>query len=197
MENLSPRTLVGISIGIGIGVVLAVVLIYVVGAKPCAISIGIVQFDLPWCKDTVALPTSAVIVGESLVDVRANEYWHDTGIKVQSGDWLQFSATGSWWSGISTTGPDGDGGIPPFGWFRPACGLCPVPNGNLGELVSKVDDGIPFRIGSSAILQIDRSGNIILAMNETTGPCIGNREGSCYDDNKGALKVKVTVQRIR
>ncbi len=196
MDNLkSALTLIGV--GATIGAVIVVILIYAVGATPSGIQIGPIQFNLPPSRSTTALPPSAVIVDESVVDVLATKYWGDTGIKVQRGDWIEFSASGSWWSGISKTGPDGDGGIPPFGWARPSCGQCPVPDGNLGELVGKVDDGVPFRIGRLALLSIDRSGNIILAMNETTGPCKDGRPGSCYDDNTGALKVKVTVRRIR
>lgn len=147
-------------------------------------------------KNFTSLPNSAVIIKQTLVQVPAKEYWHDTGIEIQKGDWLEFIATGSWWSGISMTGPEGDGGVI-FGLGRPTCGECPVPDGNLGELVGKVDDGLRFRIGRSAIHVIDRDGNLFLAMNENTGSCNDGPEGSCYEDNNGALNVTVTVRRIK
>jgi len=142
------------------------------------------------------LPPSAVIVEESIVHVPANKYWYDTGVKVQKADWLVFVASGSWYSGISTTGPDGDGGRL-FGMWRPACGECPVTDGNLGELIGKILDGPPFRIRRSATQAVNQNGNLMLAMNENTGPCKAGRAGSCYEDNKGELEVKVTVRRIK
>jgi hypothetical protein len=138
------------------------------------------------------IPSSAVIVQQETVNVSATEYWHDTGITVQKGGWLELTATGSWWSGISTTGPDGAGGL-----FRPACGRCPVTDGNLGELVGKIGGSPPFRIGSSTIRAVSQDGNLLLAMNENTGPCKDGRDGSCYEDNNGVLEVIVTVRRIK
>jgi len=139
-----------------------------------------------------AIPDSAVIVQQEPVNISASQYWYDTGITVQKGDWLELTAKGSWWSGIRTTGPDGAGGL-----FRPACGGCPIADGNLGELIGKIDEGAPFRIGSSAIYAVNQDGNLILAMNENAGPCKEGQEGSCYEDNNGVLEVIVTVRRIK
>lgn len=190
MNNLK-RSLGLIVVGMTIGAIIVLIL------KPDAVQVGPFQFDVSPAKGTTACPTSAVIVSESLVDVWAFKYpWNDTDIEVQKGDCLEFTATRTWWSGISLTGPDGDDGII-FGLGRPDCGQCPVTDGNLGELVGKVGDGVPFRIGSSTTLDVDRDGYIMLAMNENTGKCDFVRNGSCYDDNKDALKVKVTVRRIK
>lgn len=137
----------------------------------------------------------AVLVNESSVRVPANQYWYDTHLQVLKGDWLAFAAGGSWWNGLSMTGPEGDGGF--LGWSRPECGECPIAEGNLGHLIGKVDAGPPFSIGRSSVRLLNTSGSLFLAMNENKGRCKDNREGSCYDDNNGALEVKVTTRRVK
>jgi hypothetical protein len=140
-----------------------------------------------------ALPSSAAFVEEKDIQVPANKLWFDTNIQVQKRDFVEFTATGYWYSGISTTDPDGDCGL-----GLSACGECPVVGGNLGELVGKVGDGTPFRIGSSSLQVIDQAGNLLLAMNDNTGTCnIHGRIRSCYDDNTGTLEVIVTIRRIK
>lgn len=134
---------------------------------------------------------SARIVKYPTQSVSAKELWHDTGIKIENGDCIEFSAAGSWWNGISLTGPDGD-----TGWFifrGPQCGECPAPEGNLGELVGRVDKGFPFRIGNSSTQKIKESGNLLLAMNDNAGSCEGGPAGSCYPKNNGKLNVDITV----
>jgi hypothetical protein len=63
----------------------------------------------------------------------------------------------------------------------------------MGELVGKVADGMPFRIGRCSIESATQAGNLFLAMNENTGACVGGRTGSCYEDNNGSLQVLVSV----
>ena len=140
------------------------------------------------------IPDAAVMVAESVVHVPANEYWYDSGISVEKNDWLALEAEGTWWSGIASTDASGAQGL--FGFGRPACGACPIPEGNLGELVGRVGDGPAFRIGRSSVHAVDRSGTLVLAMNENTRPCREGEPGSCYDDNNGSLHVRVTVRRI-
>ena len=145
-------------------------------------------------KPICELPQGVSLVGGSVVNVPANQYWYDTGIQVKKGDWLKFAASGKWWNGISATGPDGDRGWL-FGLGRPVCAGCPTTDGYLGELIGKVSDGPPFRIGSSTCHYINQDGNLMLTMNENTGPCKDGRSGSCYDDNEGTLEVEVGVYR--
>lgn len=142
-----------------------------------------------------AIPTSATIIRQYSIQVSSNKYLDNTEIQVKKGDWLEFSAIGSWWSGISQTGPEGDGGGI-FGIGRPPTGQTLIPDANNGELVGLVNGGTPFRVGSSAIQIADRDGNLILVMNESLGSCEGGGVGSCYDDNNGSLAVKVTVWRL-
>ena len=146
-----------------------------------------------WQKPIVEplIPSAAVIVEQSIVRVPANQYWHDTGIKVQKRDWLEFKASGSWWSGISMTGPEGQSSF-----SRNSCGACPIPDGNLGELVGKVGPDL-FKVGKSSTQVVTQDSNLYLTMNENTGPCKDGRAGSCYEDNNGSLEVKITVWRIK
>ena len=136
-------------------------------------------------------PESAAIVDRIFVTVDAKVYWNDTGIQLQKGDCLEFTATGNWWNGISTTEPDGDGGV-----GSPECLGCPITDANLGELIGRIGNSAPFRIGGTAIHTINQEGVLLLAMNENMGYCVDEREGSCYDDNNGIVDVKITVYRI-
>jgi len=146
------------------------------------------------CKPKV--PEEVAIVDQYRVSVPADQYWFNTGIIVEKGDWLHSTAEGRWWSGISETGPNGDkGGL--FGIGRPSCGGCPAVDGNLGELIGKVEGEFPFRIGKCQTEFIRTDGALLLAMNETTGPCKDGRAGSCYEDNHGSLRVTVTVFRTQ
>ena len=118
-------------------------------AIPLIVGIVLLLIEYNWfvpssnsANKELSIPEVAVFVHESIVKVPANEYWHDCQIEVKKGDWVRFVATGSWWSGISKTGPDGDRKL-----NSNACGACPVPDGYLGELVGKVGSGYPFRIG--------------------------------------------------
>lgn len=143
-----------------------------------------------------SIPEEAIIVDQDLVSVPANQYWFNTDVEIEKGDYVELEAKGQWYSGISSTGPKGDRGILAL-LGRRQCGQCPVVGGNLGELVGKVGDEFPFRIGNSAIIVATKDDNLWLTMNENAGFCKDSREGSCYDDNNGSLQVRVTIWRIQ
>jgi len=178
----SRRALSALALGIVIGGIVG----YAVGQ--------FIPFPSPICQPET--PVGATMVDQILVSVPAEKYWSSTGVNVKKGDWLHFTAEGEWWNGISQTDADGDKGWP-FGIGRPSCGQCPVVGGNLGELVGKMEGGLLFRIGRCRTEIIQRDGTLLLAMNENTGKCKSGGEGSCYDDNKGTLNVKITIWRIK
>jgi hypothetical protein len=149
----------------------------------------------PDLRLTPSIPAETTLARQAVISVPANQYWFKTGIEVAKGDYVELEAKGQWYSGISITGPKGDRGILAL-LGRRQCGMCPVVNGNLGELVGKIGDDFPFRIGNSAIIVVTKDDNLWLAMNENTGYCTDMRVGSCYDDNNGLLQVRVTVWRI-
>lgn len=136
---------------------------------------------------TVAVPSGATKVGQTVTTVYAFRTGQDS-TAVAQGDYVEFSASGTWNSGISQTGPNGD-----CSRGAAACGACPVTSGNLGELVGVIDDGTPFRIGSKQVIQASSSGMLSLIMNENTGPCTAGEPMSCYKDNVGNMTVTVTV----
>ncbi len=140
------------------------------------------------------VPPQAGLVLSKRVAVPGNRFWVGTGISVRKGDWLVFKAAGTWWSGISESGPQGDSGL--WGLFRPACGACPVPAGNLGELVGQVGGDHPFRVGADHTELVSQDGELELAMNENTGSCQPRRPGSCYDDNRGEMNVEILLHRV-
>ncbi|MBI5291439.1 MAG: hypothetical protein HY872_06140 [Chloroflexi bacterium] len=134
------------------------------------------------------IPTGTPTETPTAVSVPANVYWYNTRIAVKQGQQLEFTASGTWFSGIEPwTGPEGNS--------QEQCGAYPVPCGNLGALVGKVgDNGTPFKIGSFSIQATPADGILFLAMNDNTSPCSSDAQGSCYWDNIGSLQVTITVR---
>lgn len=157
------------------------------------ILVPILLFCLKDCRGPDHEPPQPPLAAEYARKVSGDDYWRETDVIVEKGDWLEFKATGRWWSGISNTGPDGDGGL--FGLGRPSSSQCPVVDANLGALVGKVEGDAPFRIGSQHQVIATKSGQLYLAMNDNTGSLEGGGPGSCYADNKGVISVVVTVRR--
>jgi len=144
----------------------------------------------------VGLPEAATFVSQEQVPVDATSYWVRSGVNPRKADWLTIRAEGQWSSGISQTGPNGDSGF--WGLFSPACGECPVPSGYLGELIGRVGGGPPFRVGAQRTMVVSQDGELLLAMNENTGRCEPRKEeGSCYDDNTGTIRVRISVYRVK
>lgn len=140
------------------------------------------------CDRITVMRKKLTVVTDVRVSVPANQYWYNTGIKVKKGDKLEITAEGTWWNGTDETGPDG---------YHGSCGQCPVVDGNLGELIGRIGNGMPFRIGSFAEIIVTEDGILWLAMNENTGSCEDGKEGSCYKDNNGLLQVEVVVWCIQ
>ena len=130
------------------------------------------------------------------IQVPANVYWYNTNIEVKKYDKLKINASGKWFSGIGVngTGPDGEGGF--FGIGKSACGECPIVQGNLGELIGKINN-IVFRIGKLINYEVSQDGILMLSMNENTGLCDKKTIGSCYNDNIGSLDVEIEIKRVK
>ena len=156
------------------------------------------QITKPWSissTEPLDVPKTASLVSQDKVSLRADVYWAPSGVAVKKGDWITIAAEGQWWSGINNTDPAGDNGV--FGFFRPACGACPVPGARLGELVGRIGNGPPFRIGMHSTRVCEREGGLRFAMNDNIGPCKLKGEGSCYDDNNGDITINVSLYRIK
>ncbi len=79
----------------------------------------------PSLKRNPSVPYEAAIFNQRLISVPADQYWFNTGVEVQKGDYVELEARGRWYSGISITGPKGDRGINALLGLR-RCGQCPV-----------------------------------------------------------------------
>lgn len=111
-----------------------------------------------------------------------------TGIQIRVGDTVSVLAKGTWTIGLGDIGPDGD-------IDRSSCAIvgCPA-DAPFGALIGRIGDGAPFLIGSQKTFIAEASGVLFLGSNDNAkGTCFGD-VGSCYDDNKGELCVKVTVK---
>lgn len=100
----------------------------------------------------------------------------------------------------------GDGPIGPNGSKDPKSCECVVSKkgtgggsvGNLGALVGRVGDSRPFVVGDGKKLGeylVEKEGKLFLGSNDNMDECDGTHRGSCFEDNKGELNVKVKVTR--
>jgi uncharacterized protein (TIGR03437 family) len=111
----------------------------------------------------------------------ANPAGVSTGIAVNAGDVLSFTATGTWCWETPTFCSDANGtpGRPgPTETFDTV-----IPTSYFGTLIGSVN-GTYFPIGSSATLMMPASGMLVLLMNDRT---------CCYGDNSGSISVTVAA----
>ncbi len=105
-----------------------------------------------------------------------------TGLTVQAGDTIHFTAPGTWcWGGgADCSDADGTDG-------RPNEEEHPVllEGSDFGTLVGQVDGGPVFAIGSDSTLVMPADGELSLGMNDRL---------SYYEDNSGSLTVTLTWQ---
>ena len=112
--------------------------------------------------------------------VRGTSAGTRTGVTVAPGDQMRFSATGL----VNTLPPftDSEGG--PNGNGNPCTLDCLVPDADFGALIGKIGDGGPgFVIGQQSNRTADRSGEVILAVND-----------SIFFDNEGQYQVSIHVE---
>ena len=89
-------------------------------------------------------PTSTDETIQSVFTVQANEPWQDTGLSVNSGDFLQITyETGEWTGQSSAPGYSG----PDFGSAPDNTDVCFPIKGEGSSLIGKIGVGEPFKIG--------------------------------------------------
>jgi hypothetical protein len=109
-------------------------------------------------------------------EVAAAKDWQDTGMTVQEGERIGITyISGSWTFDRNIPVTDGIG-TPGFSNAE-----APVPSSNLGSLVARIGDGLPFLVGNHTSITSDRAGAIFLRINDTEG----------LDDNEGSITVEV------
>jgi len=121
------------------------------------------------------------------------EVFSSTGLSVQAGQTVSFSATGWWSAGLGYVGPDGTRS-------ESLC-ECVVSRevgggrrGVVGLLVGRLgESGTAFAVGTSKALVAEQSGVLFLTINDNLGRCDGSHPGSCFVDNQGNLTVSITI----
>jgi hypothetical protein len=112
---------------------------------------------------------------QASVRVEANQRWTDTGLMVQPGERIAFSASGTieYGKGMNA-GPDGDKGVSP----RAGYAIRDMP---VGGLIGRVGNGAPFAIGSTQTpINMPVGGRLFLGVNDDS-----------YVDNTGGYDVNI------
>lgn len=131
-----------------------------------------------------------------LTTVSASAYpFQSTEISVTAGDQLEFSASGTWYCGQGWTGPDGNPDIKEPNSPALSAGLCALA-GMIGNVPTPTVNGC-FFVGSTNQITATQSGTLYLGSNDNLGLCDGINPGSCYNDNRGAVSVWITVWRYQ
>lgn len=152
--------------------------------QPTATFTPILQTATPEIPTATAtpMPTAAFIVDTIDVTVPASVRWFDTGIKVQAGQRLIFSASASTnlWGGTpeSVSSPDGQSYVCRFS-NNPKCLMNEAP---YGKLIGRIGENEPFEVGANLETSASTSGNLSLAVND-----------HAHGDNMGAYKVKIIL----
>jgi hypothetical protein len=125
-------------------------------------------------EPTRPTPTST----EVIVPAEA-EFGIYTGIIVQAGDVISFSASDKWCWGTFCSDANGTSGHP---ILPEEC--CTVIEGEpFGKLIGRIGDWV-FPIGDNATVTMQIDGDLMLLMNDRIGS---------YGDNSGAINVKIVV----
>jgi hypothetical protein len=129
---------------------------------------------------TAPAATSQAALAAGAVRVPANQQWTDTGVRVERGDRVSFTAEGhiafSPANGHSA-GPDGNPGVQTPG--------VPVAGMSVGGLIGRVGNSAPFPIGSNTQpIAMPADGRLMIGINDTD-----------VSDNNGAFTVAVRRQR--
>lgn len=114
-----------------------------------------------------------------LIEVRADQAWHNTGVVLQPGDLLVIRyVSGLWspWPG-GTYDAIGSGG-------DPNCGCNVLKGVSHAALIGKIGEGNPFFVGANFHHRVGEAGILYLGINDTR-----------TTDNSGSLFIEVEVWR--
>ncbi len=127
----------------------------------------------------LSVPAAPSLEIQYFVTVEASRPWTETGISLESGDFLTVHyLAGEWspWPG-GLYGPLGAGG-------DPDCRCNVVRGVSHAALIGKIDDNPPFLVGRDFGRVLGESGMLYLGINDVD-----------VDDNAGKLEVEVLVVR--
>jgi Ca2+-binding EF-hand superfamily protein len=106
--------------------------------------------------------------------------WVDTGIDVQSGDTLGFDADGS----VTLSTNASDIADPSGSRTGRRAASAPLTDQPAGMLIARIGDAAPLAVGGRQPIAANASGRLYLSVNDDH-----------FDDNRGAFRVIVSVQR--
>jgi len=165
----------------------------------------LVSIMIPGCDGFSCKNGTMVVVPAGPEDWRV-DVLTATSIEIKRGNTISFSASGIWSVGLGSIGPDGK-----EDWVENVKGDCveyPVGErslrqrngrffrGYVGALIGRIGlQGKPFLIGSRKTITAPESGKLFLGSNDNLCPCpfFGGERGSCYEDNRGFIKVCVQI----
>lgn len=126
-----------------------------------------------------AAPTTVVTAGATEIVVPAAQQWTPTGITVQRGQIVTFSATGE-------VNPGGDVAVPAGSTSgkRPTA-AAPIPSALTGALIGRIGNGQPFGIGNQTSVPMPDSGQLFLGIND-----------DYLGDNSGEFRVVVRPEPL-
>ena len=112
------------------------------------------------------------------LEVPGDQHWLDSGVDIQPGDRIAFSAAGSvTCPAADPTGPDGLN----RGWAD-LLRVIPLNSAGRGALIARIGDGNPFVVGTKRDLQIKQGGRLFFGINQ-----------GASETSTGSFKVNVDV----
>jgi len=114
------------------------------------------------------------------ITVDAARGWVDTGIDVRTGDMLAFDATGS----VTLSTNTADIADPSGSRTGRRAAAAPLTDQAAGMLIARIGDAAPVGVGGRQSIAANASGRLYLSVND-----------DYFDDNRGAFRVIVSVQR--
>jgi hypothetical protein len=121
---------------------------------------------------TGTTPTTTTPPAGALL-VPSQQQWTPTGLAVQRGEWITFTATGD----VRIGGGNATAGA---GGTESRAADAPLPNAPAGALVGRVGTGAPFLIGTGTRIQMTAAGQLFLGVNDGHLP-----------DNEGSFQVTI------
>jgi hypothetical protein len=131
--------------------------------------------------------TGTAIVGsgaqpDGSINVNAAEPWTNTGIRVRTGEMLNFSATREIRVGPGANDVSNANGNPNVGAGATLFRRLPVTRVPVGTLIARVNNGTPFELGAAPPpVRMPANGTLFLGINDLT-----------FNDNSGYFRVVIS-----
>src|SRR5215216_1085479 len=122
------------------------------------------------------------------VEVYANKYWQDTGIKLRQGETITIQYVSGEWSPFSGYYTDGQGCTDPNVCTQDLAVLQSFPDnivsGIHATLIARINQGPIIVVGNEITFEAENTGSLLLRMNDKS-----------TSDNSGSLIFSVKIRR--